>query len=61
MTVIDAHNHPDWLGHDLPIFLFNKNRFGIEEIGLSARRCPPNRYFPLVISQPLILAHTTSA
>lgn len=23
MTIIDAHNHPDWPGHDLPKFLAN--------------------------------------
>ena len=23
MTIIDAHNHPDWHGHDLPKFLAN--------------------------------------
>ena len=26
MTIIDAHNHPDWLGHDLPKFLANMDR-----------------------------------
>ena len=30
MTVIDAHHHPDRLGHDLPKFLANMDRFGID-------------------------------
>ncbi|MDE0630590.1 MAG: hypothetical protein OXH73_03720 [Caldilineaceae bacterium] len=60
MTVIDAHNHPDWLGHDLPKFLANMDRFGIEEICLLARHCPPNRYLPLVNAPPRILAHAPS-
>ncbi len=29
MTVIDAHNNPDWLGHDLPKLLANMERFDI--------------------------------
>ncbi len=29
MTIVDAHNHPDWLGHDLPKFLANMDRLGI--------------------------------
>ena len=27
MTIIDAHNHPDWHGHDLPKFLGHENRY----------------------------------
>jgi len=46
VTVIDAHNTADLLGHDLPRFLSNMDRFGIEEICLLARHCPPNRYHP---------------
>ncbi len=28
MTIIDAHNHPDWHGYKLPRFLGDKNCFG---------------------------------
>ena len=28
MTIIDAHNHLVWLGHDLPKFLANMDRRG---------------------------------
>ncbi len=46
MTIIDAHNHPDWLGHDLPKFLANMDRFGIDKTWLLTWECPPDEYNP---------------
>ena len=30
MRIIDAHNHPDWHGHNFNKSLENMDRFGIE-------------------------------
>ena len=46
MTIIDAHNHPDWLGHDLPKFLANMDRYGIDKTWLLTWECPPDEYNP---------------
>lgn len=31
MTIIDAHNHPDWHGYNLPRLLGDKNSFGTKK------------------------------
>ncbi|MCY3990279.1 MAG: amidohydrolase family protein [Caldilineaceae bacterium] len=46
MTIIDAHNHPDWHGHDLPKFLANMDRFGIDKTWLLTWECPPDECNP---------------
>lgn len=46
MTTIDAHNHPDWHGHDLPKFLENMDRHGIERAWLLTWECPPDEFDP---------------
>ena len=46
MTIIDAHNHPDWHGHDLPKFLANMDRYGIDRTWLLTWECPPDEYDP---------------
>ena len=46
MTVIDAHNHPDWHGHDLARFLANMDRHGIDRTWLLTWECPPDEYDP---------------
>lgn len=44
MRIIDAHNHPDWLGHDLDKFLANMDRHGIEKTWLLTWECPEHEY-----------------
>ena len=41
MTTIDAHNHPDWLVHDLPKFLAKVDRLDLgDPFQLSCARPP---------------------
>lgn len=47
MKIIDAHNHPDWHGHDLPRFLENMARYHIEQTWLYSWECPPDEYDPV--------------
>ena len=42
--IIDCHNHPDWHGHDLPRFLENMGRYGIDTTWLLSWECPPDEY-----------------
>ena len=44
MKIIDAHNHPDWHGHDLEKSLENMNRFGIEKTWLLSWEGPADNY-----------------
>lgn len=44
MRIIDAHNHPDWLGHDLHSTLENMDRFGIERAWILTHECLANEY-----------------
>lgn len=57
MRIIDAHNHPDWHGHDLPRFLSNMDRYGIARCWLLSWECPRNEYetgcLPVVSSEVL--------
>jgi predicted TIM-barrel fold metal-dependent hydrolase len=46
MKIIDAHNHPDWDGHDLPRYLANMDRYGIARTWLLTWECPPGEYDP---------------
>lgn len=46
MRIIDAHNHPDWHGHDLPKMLANMAEYGIEQTWLHSWEAPPDEYAP---------------
>ena len=46
MAVIDAHNHPDWHGHDLERFLANMDANGIDRCWLLNWECPAHEYSP---------------
>ena len=57
MTIIDAHNHPDWHGHDLDKFIINMNRYGIEKTWLLNWECPDNEYdsfYKRVVAAPVL-------
>jgi predicted TIM-barrel fold metal-dependent hydrolase len=47
--IIDAHNHPDWHGHDLRRFLANMDAQGIDVTWLLSWECPPDEYDPQYI------------
>ena len=44
--IIDAHNHPDWWGHDLAKFLANMDANGIDVTWLLSWECPRDEYDP---------------
>lgn len=44
--VIDAHNHPDWHGHDLSRFLANMDEYGIDQAWLLTWESPVDEYDP---------------
>lgn len=44
--IIDAHNHPDWHGHDLTRFLRNMDAYGIDRTWLLTWECPASEYDP---------------
>ncbi|MHB9023995.1 MAG: amidohydrolase family protein [Armatimonadota bacterium] len=44
--IIDAHNHPDWHGHDLTRFLENMEQHGIDVTWLHSWECPADEYDP---------------
>lgn len=44
--IIDAHNHPDWHGHDLNRVLANMDRYHIDRSWLLAWECPRDEYNP---------------
>lgn len=57
MKIIDAHNHPDWHGHDFAAFLANMDRFGIEKTWLLSWECGAGEYDPAycgVVPGPLL-------
>jgi hypothetical protein len=43
---IDAHNHPDWHGHDRTRFVQNMNRFGIDRTWLLTWIAPRDEHDP---------------
>jgi len=43
---IDAHNHPDWHGHDLDKFVANMDQYGIDKTWLYTWECPVDEYDP---------------
>ena len=46
MQIIDAHNHPDWHGHDLAHFLQNMAQYHIDRTWLFSWECPADEYDP---------------
>ena len=44
MKIIDAHNHPDWHGHNLDKFLANMDANGISQTWLLSWECGENEY-----------------
>jgi predicted TIM-barrel fold metal-dependent hydrolase len=44
--IIDAHNHPDWHGHDLSRFLENMALYHIDQTWLLSWECPDDEYDP---------------
>ena len=61
MKIIDAHNHPDWHGHDLNKFLANMDEYGIEKTWLLNWECPEHEYhlsYKSVVSAPLLGSST---
>jgi len=44
MKIIDAHNHPDWHGHDLDKFLANMDKNGIAQTWLLSWECAYHEY-----------------
>ncbi len=46
MLIIDAHNHPDWHGHNLERSLQNAAQYGISATWLLSWECPADEYDP---------------
>lgn len=44
--IIDAHNHPDWHGHNLDRFLQNMAQYNIDKSWLLTWECPPDECDP---------------
>ena len=44
--IIDAHNHPDWHGHDVDRFIENMDRYGIEKTWLLTWESPKDEFDP---------------
>ena len=44
MKIIDAHNHPDWHGHNLERFIANMDQYGISKTWLFSWECERNEY-----------------
>ena len=44
--LIDAHNHPNWHGHDAKKILKNMDEHGIDQMWLFSWEVPENEYDP---------------
>lgn len=44
--IIDAHNHPDWHGHNADRFVANMDEFGIDRTWLLSWECPEDEFDP---------------
>ncbi len=42
--IVDAHNHPDWHGHDLTKYLANMDKYGIDVTWLLSWECPADEF-----------------
>ena len=47
--IIDAHNHPDWHGHNLDRFLENMDKYNVDKTWLLSWECPGDEFEPLTI------------
>lgn len=57
MKIIDAHNHPDWLGHNFDKFIADMDQYGIEKTWLLSWECRENEYHagtPSVVPGPVL-------
>ena len=57
MKIIDAHNHPDWLGYNLDKFIANMDEYKIDKTWLLSWECPREEYHdgtPSVVAGPLL-------
>ena len=54
MEIIDAHNHPDWHGHDLTRFLANMDAHGIRQTWLLSWEAPADEYDPPVYNRVMM-------
>jgi len=52
--VIDAHNHPDWHGHDLDRHLENMDRNGIDKCWILSWECPDDEYDPAAYNKAML-------
>jgi len=48
-VIIDAHNHPDWWGHDLEKTMANMEQYKIDVAWLLTCESPPDEYAPSYI------------
>lgn len=46
MRIIDAHNHPEWSGHNLDKFLANMDKYGISQTWLLNWETQEHEYLP---------------
>jgi hypothetical protein len=49
-VIIDAHNHPDWHGHDVARFLDNMAAYGIDKTWLLTWIAPRDEYTPSTVA-----------
>ncbi len=54
MEIIDAHNHPDWHGHDLTRFLSNMDAYAIRQTWLLSWEAPGDEYDPAVYNRVML-------
>lgn len=57
MKIIDAHNHPDWLGHNFDKTIANMDRYGISQTWLLSWECKADEYHdgtPAVVPAPVL-------
>lgn len=48
--IIDAHNHPDWHGHDLDKFVANMDQYGIDKTWILSWESPIDEYDPVFLN-----------
>lgn len=54
MEIIDAHNHPDWHGHNLTRFLSNMDANGIRQTWLLSWEAPTDEYDPAIYNRVML-------
>ncbi|HEY3298796.1 MAG TPA: amidohydrolase family protein [Armatimonadota bacterium] len=58
--IIDAHNHPDWHGHDLNRFLANMEKYNIDATWLLSWESPADEFCPSTLSVLPMLSNSES-